>query len=79
MGEQRNLDEGDDGRECDEGSSQEKNHRRTFELSWGSIGCRKMMIVVQGCRVLSYTGHVELSSGNVVQFHDMKCRGGLVH
>ena len=56
-----------------------KNHRRKFELSWGSIVCRKMMIVVHECRVLSYTSHVELCSGNVVHFHDMKCRGGLVH
>jgi hypothetical protein len=68
IGEQRILDEGDEGRECDEGSNREKNHRRTFELSWGSMVCRKMMIVVHECRVLSYTSHVELSSGDVVHF-----------
>jgi hypothetical protein len=50
MCEQRNLDEDDEGRECDEGCSREENHWRTFELSWGSMVCRKMMLPVHECR-----------------------------
>ena len=73
MCEQRNLDEGDEGRECDEGCSREENHWRTFELLWGSMVCRKMMIAVPECRVSLYPSHVELNSGNVVHFYVMKC------
>jgi hypothetical protein len=73
MCEQQNLDEGDEGRECDEGCSREENHWRTFEFTWGSMVCRKMMITVPECRVLSHPSHVELNSDNVVHFHNMKC------
>jgi hypothetical protein len=49
---QRRLDKGDEGREWDGEWSREENHMKIFELSWRLIGCRNMMEVVRGCRVI---------------------------
>ena len=51
IGGQRRLDEGDEGRECDGECSRERNDMRIFELSWGSMACGRMMIVIHKCRV----------------------------